>query len=97
MKTLSAAVLGLTVSAFAVAPAFALSVTNSDKTEHTVWIDLGNEEKQMKIAPGKTVDLSATCGSACGLTAPRGFTKDVSKGDKVTIVDGDVFPTNKGS
>ncbi len=89
--------LGVALTAFATAPALALSVTNKDSKEHMLLIDRGADETQKKIGPGETVDLSEACGERCGVTAPRGFTKKAAPGDTVTIVDGDVFPTNQGN
>ena len=93
--TLLALSSGLTLAA--AMPAFALSVTNNDESEHTLFIDRGVEEETIKIAPGATMDLTAKCGPRCGITAPRGFTRNAVPGDKISIADGDVRPTNQGS
>lgn len=93
-KTLVLAAAGALLMA---SPALALSVTNKDGGAHKIMVDEGASESTHEIPGGKTVDLKDVCKDGCGLTGPRGFTIKAKQGDKLTLTDGDFFPTNKGS
>jgi len=97
MKGMKTFVIAGAAAVLMASPAFALSVTNNDSTDHKIWVDEGAKEVSKTIPAGKTVNLTDVCKASCGVTGPRGFTADAGQGDKLTLNDGDVFPTNKGS
>jgi len=70
LKTVVGSVLALGLMA---SSASALVVTNKDKADHKIGIDMGHNERVETIAAGKTLDLSKDCVDGCGLTGPWGY------------------------
>ncbi len=76
------------------APAFALTVTNRDSTEHTVTFDKGEQETKQKIAPGASA--KEDCPNSCAVRI-EGFGHDfmAKTGDSLMIKDNKVRPDKK--
>lgn len=64
--------------------ASALTLTNTDKADHTVGIDMGATEKVETVAAGKSVTIEG-CDDGCGVTGPWNFTRMLKTGDKVSF------------
>ncbi len=82
-KTVSIAAFSA-VLLLAPATPFALTLTNKDKADHTVGIDMGASEKVEKIAAGKSVTVEG-CDDGCGVTGPWNYTRMLKTGDKVSF------------
>lgn len=76
--------LGMTLAA---TPAFAITVTNQDKGEHTLTVDKGETETDQKLAGGASTEVD--CQGGCELRVKgSGYGRSVEKGDKLVIKDG---------
>lgn len=76
--------LGLT---FAATPAFAITVTNQDKGEHTLTVDKGETENHQELAGGASTEVD--CQGGCELRVKgSGYGRSVEKGDKLVVKDG---------
>jgi len=67
-------------------PAWAVTVTNQAKQEHTLTVDLGEKENDHKIAAGAS--LKVDCPDGCGLrlrSGPVGYDRMADSGDKLVI------------
>ena len=74
----SAVTLALTL---APALASALTLTNKDKQEHTVGIDMGAKETTVKVPAGKSATADG-CDGGCGITGPWNYSAKLKTGDK---------------
>lgn len=72
----------LAVIALPAASAVALTITNKDKVEHTIGLDMGNKETVHKIPAGGSVTFKDECKDACGVTGPWNYSVMLKTGDK---------------
>ena len=71
----------------AATPAFAITVTNQDKGEHTLTVDKGEAQATQKLAAGASAEIE--CKEGCELrVAGSGYGRSVEKGDKLVIAGG---------
>lgn len=73
------------IVAFAVALpslAAALTLTNKDKEEHSIGVDMGAKEETHKVAAGASVSIKG-CDDGCGVTGPWQYSRMLKTGDKV--------------
>lgn len=86
--------LGLTVTAAIMASsvaAHAVTVTNRDKTEHTLSILEDDDEWSATVQPGKT--LRNLCASPCSVAISPDEELDLEGNEVVMIVDGRLIVT----
>lgn len=70
----------------ATSPAWAITVTNQAKQEHTLTVDLGATENDHKVAAGKSLNVDCPDGCALRLrSGPAGYDRMADKGDKLVI------------
>jgi hypothetical protein len=82
---ITAAFLACTI--LAATPAFAITVTNQDKGEHTLTVDKGEAQATQKLAAGASAEIE--CMEGCELrVAGSGYGRSVEKGDKLVIAGG---------
>lgn len=76
--------LAATIAAAFIAPslASALTLTNKDKEEHVIGVDMGAKEETHKVAAGASVTLKG-CDDGCGVTGPWQYSRMLKTGDKV--------------
>jgi hypothetical protein len=90
MRVLSLAGLGLgLMSLVAVSPAQALSISNSDPEAHTITVTVGNDSKELTVAPDQEVD--ATCADGCKVKLENGEEYDLKGSEEVSIEGGVIF------
>jgi hypothetical protein len=71
----------------AATPAFAITVTNQDKAEHTFTVDQGEEQADRKLAAGASTEVE--CKGGCELRVRgSGYGRSVETGDKL-VIDGE--------
>ena len=88
MKFVSIAGLGALGLLYA-GSAQALTISNVDPDPHTITVTVGNDSKQLTIAPEKEVD--APCGDGCKVKLDNGEEYDLKGGEAVSIEDGVIF------
>lgn len=71
--------------AFAVAPAFAASVVNSDNETRTLIVTEGADKSELAVAPGETVEF---CGGGCFVTLPNGDREALTGTETIEIKGG---------
>jgi hypothetical protein len=82
---ITAAFLACTI--LAATPAFAITVTNQDKGEHTLTVDKGEAQATQKLAAGASAEVE--CMEGCELrVAGSGYGRSVENGDKLVIAGG---------
>lgn len=80
--------LGL-LSLFAVSPAEALSISNSDPEAHTITVTVGSDSKELTVAPDQEVD--AACADGCKVKLENGEEYDLKGSEEVSIEGGVIF------
>jgi hypothetical protein len=60
----------------------ALTLTNKDKAEHSIGVDMGAKEEVHKVAAGASVTIKG-CDDGCGVTGPWNFSRMLKTGDKI--------------
>ena len=84
MKRNSMAAIFLTSMTLAASPAFAITVTNQDKVEHTLTVDHGEAQADQKLAGGASTEFE--CKGGCELRVRgSGYGRSVEAGDKLVI------------
>lgn len=84
IKTLGSA---LVVTLLTTTSAFALSLTNRDTAQHTVYVLQGDQQSEYAVPAGESVD--ATCDESCTVRV-AGIDGELAAqgGDKLIIQDG---------
>jgi hypothetical protein len=73
----------------AASPAWAVTVTNQAKQEHTLTVDLGEKENDLKIAAGASLKLDCPDGCAVRLrSGPAGYDRMAAGGEALVINQG---------
>ena len=65
-------------------PAWAATVVNTDKEQHTIVVTEGSQRSELVIAEGETVEI---CAGGCFVTMPNGD-REALKGDERIEISG---------